>query len=168
MSVNHRILPLLTIALMTLCLGQAAAQTNLLHLTPFNEPTTTINPQTLASVDVCLEPGYCINIKDSNDIEVYQSSFNGSNPFTTYYGCGQIDVSATFPAIIRAAAEATSPAAGTWSVTLDNQTNLPIPTGTTSIAICVLGTEVQAHMLLSTQAQQNVRVAQITLQVMPQ
>jgi len=32
----------------------------------------------------------------------------------------------------------------------------------------VLGTEVQAHMLVSTQAQQNVSVAQITLQVMPQ
>ncbi|NQV33533.1 MAG: hypothetical protein HQ515_12650 [Phycisphaeraceae bacterium] len=159
---------LLTIVLTTLCLGHADAQTNLLHLAPFEETTTTNTPQTLAAVDVCLAPGYCINIKDINDIEVYQSSFNGGNPFTTYYGCGQIDVSTTFPAIIRAAAEATSPAGGTWSVTLDNLPNLSIPTGTTSIAICVLGTEVQAHMLVSTQAQQNVSVAQITLQVMPQ
>jgi len=166
MSVNSRILILLAIT--GLCLGHSYAKAGSIQFQSRSDITTVIHPLTVATIAVCLDPGYCINIKDANDIEVYQSTIHGGNPFTTYYGCGQVNVLTTFPAIIRATAEAASIAQGDWSVTLDGQTVLPISIGTTSIAICVLGVQVYAHLLVSTEAQENVSVARVTLQVMPQ
>jgi hypothetical protein len=168
MSVRNRTLSHLIIAVTTLCLGHTYAQPDSLHFTPPSTAEEASLPQAVASIGVCLYPGYFINIQDHCDIEVYQSAFKGGNPFTTYYGCGQMDVFTTFPAVIRGTAEATSPAGGNWSATLNDETNLPISTGTTSITICVLGTEVQAHMLIATEAQDNTPVAQVTLQVIPQ
>lgn len=166
MSANRRIFSLL--ALTSLCLGSTYAKTDTLHFEPTSTTVTTYHFQAVSSICVNLDLGYFINIKDTSDIEVNQNSVNGSDPFTTYYGCGQIDVLTTFPAIIQATVEPTSPAGGLWSATLDNKTDLPIEVGMTSVEVCVLGIEVQAQLLIADHSQENVPVAQITIQVIPQ
>ena len=148
-------------------MGQTHAG-NPIHFEPSFSETTTHKFQTITDINVILNPGCFINIRDNNDIEVNQSTINGSDPFMTYYGCGQVSIFTTFPAFIQTAAKATSVAGGVWSVTLNNQDKLPIPTGATSVTVCVLGTEVAAHQLITTQAQDNVPVAEITIQIIPQ
>ncbi|MCF7975855.1 MAG: hypothetical protein K9N55_18710 [Phycisphaerae bacterium] len=130
--------------------------------------TTTYDFRAVGTIDVCVDLGYFIDVDSTNDIEVYQDTVHGSDPFMTYYGCGQIDVFTTFPAIIKGAATATSVAGGHWSVTLNSQTDLAIAKGTTPVVICVLGTDVQTQLLITAQAQDNVPVAEITIQVAPQ
>jgi len=129
---------------------------------------TTFDSKTITSIDVILDPGCFIDLKDVNGIEVNQTTIDGSDPFMTYYGCGHVNISTSFAAFITGIARATSPAGGTWSATFNNQTYLRLPVGSTSVAICVLGTQVETHMLVTSHAQQDVPVAEITIQVAPQ
>jgi hypothetical protein len=167
MSIKQRVFFLLAIT--AFCLGHNTARPDTLYFKPPTPVKITYEYQTAATIGVCLELGEYINIQDANGIKVYQAALNGGDPFTTYYGCGQIDVYTTFPAILRTKTESTSPAGGTWSATLNSKTHLPISEGgTTSVKVCVLGIDVHAYMLIASQAQANVPVAQITIQVMPQ
>ncbi|MCP4450356.1 MAG: hypothetical protein GY809_02765 [Planctomycetes bacterium] len=166
MLIKQRAFCLLTVAAM--CLGHNIALSDPLYFQPPTPVKITYEYQSVATIGVCIDLGDYINIQDANAIKVYQAAFNGSDPFTTYYGCGQINVYVTFPAVLRAKAESTSPAGGTWSATLNHQTHLPIPTGTSDVTVCVLGTEVHAYMLVASEAQANVPVAQIIIQVIPQ
>jgi hypothetical protein len=130
--------------------------------------TTTYDYQLASTIEVCLNLGYFINVNSASDIEVYQDATHGGNPFMTYYGCGQIDVLTTFPAVIKGTATGTSPAGGHWSVTLNDKPDLAIPIGTSPVVVCVLGTEVQTQLLITSQVQENTPVAVITIQVTPQ
>lgn len=166
MSICSRIIAL--IAIVTICLGRAQADKDTLYYEPTSTSVTTYPFSPVTTIDVCLDTGYFITLKDNVDIAVYQSSDHGSDPFTTYYGCGQIEVYTTFPAIIRASAEATSAAEGTWSATLNGSDTMTVSPGTNPIVVCVLGIDVQAHLLFSDHSQDHTTVAQITVQVIPQ
>jgi hypothetical protein len=167
MSINKQML--IGLMIISVHLGHSCAKADSLHFfTPSSTTVTTYQYEPIGVMDVCLDMGYFINVRDTDDIEVSQSTMHGGNPFTTYYGCGEMEVYATFPIMLKTTVTPTSLAGGNWSATLNNQSTLALPIGATSVAVCVLGMEVQTHQLITHQAQENVPVAEVTIQVIPQ
>ncbi len=166
MSVNKKML--IGLVIMSIHLGQHPIEADTLHfMAPSKTSITTYHYEPVSTVDVCLDVGYFIKVNDTNDVKVSQSDMHGGDPFTTYYGCGEMHIFTTFPILLQTAVKATSPAGGNWSATLNSQSQLSLTPGRNSVAICVLGTHVQTHQLITDQAQENVSVAEITIQVIP-
>lgn len=138
---------------------------------PVSYPPTTstiYHYKSVATLDVILDPGYFITIINDPSIQVHQTSSFNTDPFSTYYGCGIAKIIATFPAMIKAEAHSTSSANGTWYVTLNNQESLALDTGITPVTICVVGMHVQTQMLIQSETQSKVPVAEIIIQAAPQ
>ncbi|MCP4451110.1 MAG: hypothetical protein GY809_06590 [Planctomycetes bacterium] len=74
-----------------------------------------------------------------------------------------MQIDCNFKAQLRVIAKAVSKAEGTWTATI---TPSYLATGTTAVRICVAGTSVQTHFLMG--GQNNVPVAEVTIQVMAQ
>ena len=123
--------------------------------------------QDVTIIDVVLDLGYYIHIKNQDDIKVAQASVNGSNPFFTYFGCALTDVVSNFPATIMGTVKATSVAQGHWSATFNGQSELSLNANVTSVQICVLGENVATHLLIGPEAKENVKVAELTINVIP-
>jgi hypothetical protein len=128
------------------------------------------------AIPVILDVGYYIHVVDQDPIEVTQ--FDGvpdESPYTTYWGCKLTDIVANFTADISGKATAVSAAGGSWSVYFapgasvdpwaDKVSNIIIPKGTTSVFICVLGTDVDISLLEG--GSQDVVVAEIDLEIAP-
>jgi hypothetical protein len=120
-------------------------------------PTTYV-PQTLTKLDVELDVGFYIHVVNQNSIKVTQN-----NGYKTYAGCSTTDVITNFAATLSASAVSTSAANGSWSVTLSPDS---VPVGTTAVEVCVSGTDVAIEAL--TGGTKNVKVAEVTISVVPQ
>jgi hypothetical protein len=132
-------------------------------------PSKTLHSQqSITTIDVVLDLGYYLHIINKNDIKVAQTSINGSNPFFTYSGCIFTDVVTNFPTSIRGTVKATSPAQGHWSATFNGHNELSLNPGITPVQICILGEYVAIHMLIGPEAQENVKVAELTIEVIPE
>ncbi len=125
---------------------------------------TTYQEVTICKIDVQLDVGFYIKIKDQNPIEIYQDGTIGNkDPYTNYSGCKTTDVISNFAAqlSVKAASKGT-PAGGSYSATI---TPNVVPAGTTPVQICVQGTNVNIGAL--TGGAKNVKVAEVTVSVMP-
>ncbi len=122
---------------------------------------TQLVPVEICKIDVILDVGFYIQIVDEKAIEVTQDT-QSSDPAKTYVGCKNTDVKSNFAAQILASIAGTSPAGGEWSVTVTPNT---VPAGTTSVEICVTGKKVDISKL--TGGAKNVKVAEVTLKVLP-
>lgn len=122
---------------------------------------TALVPQEVAKIDVILDVGFFIEIKDEKAIKVKQDT-SSSDPIKTYVGCKKTDVVSNFAAQLMVSAAAASAAGGSWSATIDPST---IPAGTTNVEICVKGTGVDISKL--TGGSKDVKVATVTVKVLP-
>jgi hypothetical protein len=138
-------------------------------------PTKTIYSwQDITTIDVVLDVGYYIHIKNQDDIEVSQASIDGSDPFFTYYGCSESEVISNFHATITGDVVGTSAAGGSWSATFQNLTNgggavdeCEIWPGTQQVNMCVLGKNVKIENLLEQGGEDDIKVAELTVKVVP-
>lgn len=124
--------------------------------------------QDVTTLDIVADLGFYFRFKDEKDIKVSQTSVNGSDPFLTYLGCTIMDVVTNFPATITGTVEATSPARGQWSATFNGNKEFSVNSGITPVQICVLGENVATHMLIGPEAQVDVKVAQLTIKIVPE
>ena len=108
-----------------------------------------------ATIDI----GKYIEIKDAGPIKLYQDE-SSADPFHTYEGCRDTVVECNFNAAMRGTAKATSPAQGKWTVSIDPEI---VPSGTTTVSICIMGTEVQTQYLQG--GQSDVPVAEVVIEV---
>ena len=131
-------------------------------------PTKTIYSwQPITTIDVIMDVGYYIHIVNQDDIEVSQTSIDGSDPFFTYLGCSDSEVVSNFHATITGDVVGTSAAGGEWSATFNGVDELEIVPGSQTVTICVLGKKVQIQNLEGLGGEDNVKVAELTVKVVP-
>jgi len=125
-------------------------------------------PQDVAVVNVLLNVGYYIHIKNQKPFYVDQDT-SSSNPYHTYVGCFNSDVDTNFDATISASiAGSGSPAGGNWSVTsITVNGGAPVVTaaGPNALQICVKGSDVKIENLIGG-SKDNV-VAALTIKAVP-
>ena len=127
--------------------------------------------QTVTKIDIILDVGYYIHVKDQKPIEVYQDT-SAKNPYKTYKGCKKTDILSNFEAKIDGSVSAKSPAGGGWWVKFDGQGSIVIPAGKTNVEICVGTGNLAIEKLVGDGPQglggaKNVKVAELTIRVLP-
>jgi hypothetical protein len=128
-------------------------------------PTTYV-PQEVTTIDVVLDVGYYIHVKDQKAIKVSQDT-SSSSPYTTYTGCKTTAIISNFDASVSGKMKSTSTAGGSWSAKFDGGNTLNImadPMGQ-DVEICVTGTKVALEKLVG--GAKNVKVAELTIWVLP-
>jgi hypothetical protein len=120
----------------------------------------------VTTIDVTLDVGYYIHVKDQKAIKVSQDT-SSSNPYKTYTGCKTTAVQCNFDATLTAKVVGTSPAGGKWTVTLNDgpSAQLQGTAGDDSVKICVQGSKVEIGKLVG--GSKNVKVAEVTIMVVP-
>ncbi|MCH8193008.1 MAG: hypothetical protein IIA65_03190 [Planctomycetes bacterium] len=121
-------------------------------------------PQAITTIDVILDVGFFIHVKDQDPIQVHQVS-TADNPFTTYAGCRTTDVISNFDAKLFGKVKSTSDAGGDWSATFDSSDEMHVHPGTTAVEICVRGVKVKIEKLVG--GAKDVKVAELTIWVLP-
>ena len=124
----------------------------------------TFVPQEITVIDVILDVGFFIHIKDQKPIKVSQVS-NASNPFETYAGCKTTDIIANFSAKVWGKVKGLDPSKGDWSATFDGNSEVLVGAGTTNVEICVMGEKVKIEKLQG--GSSDVKVADLTILVVP-
>ena len=119
----------------------------------------------ITTIEVCLDVGFFIHIKDQDCIKVTQDT-SASDPYKTYTGCVTSDTESNFDATLSASITDISSAGGKWSVKLNGSSTTPITKGNDSVEICVTGEKVDIGKL--TGGDSDVPVAEVTIQVVPQ
>ena len=122
-------------------------------------------PQEITTIDVTLDVGFFIHIKDQKPIKVHQDTSAGTSAFETYKGCKTTDVITNFDALIYGEVKATSPAGGNWSATFDGEDETQVSSPSENIEICVMGAEVKIEKLQG--GTKDVKVADLTILVLP-
>jgi hypothetical protein len=122
---------------------------------------TTLVPQSICTIDVTLDVGYFIHIKDQDPIKVNQDGSDG-DPYHDYTGCKTTDVTTNFAANLTISVGSTSAGGGSWSGSI---TPSAVPIGTTNVQICVSGKDVAIEKLYG--GTKNVKVAEATINVVP-
>jgi hypothetical protein len=128
-------------------------------------PTTYV-PQEVTTIDVVLDVGYYIHVKDQKAIKVSQDT-SATNPYTTYTGCKTTKIISNFDASVSGKMSSSSPAGGSWSAKFDGGSSVSImadPSGQ-DVEICVTGTKVALEKLEG--GAKNVKVAELTIWVLP-
>jgi hypothetical protein len=128
-------------------------------------PTTYV-PQEVTTIDVILDVGYYIHVKDQKAIKVSQDT-SSSSPYTTYTGCKTTAIISNFDASVSGKASSSSAAGGSWSAKFDGSSSVSIaanPAGQ-DVQICVTGTKVALEKLEG--GAKNVKVAELTIWVLP-
>jgi len=120
-------------------------------------------PQEVAKIDVVMDVGYFIQIKDQNPITVVQDT-SSTAPYTTYIGCKKTDVFSNFNAQLLLSAAAVGDAGGSWTATATPNI-VPKSKSATSVEICVKGTNVNISKLEG--GTKGVKVAEVTIKVLP-
>lgn len=123
-------------------------------------------PQNVTTIDVQMDVGYYIHVKDQKPIKVHQNT-DAKNPYTTYKGCKKTDVISNFDAIIWGTVAAKSAAKGNWSAKFDGKSKLPISAGKTNVEICVFGSKVNIGALTGLGGKKKYKVAELTIKVLP-
>ena len=122
-------------------------------------------PQEITTIDVTLDVGFFIHIKDQKPIKVHQDTTAGSNAFETYKGCKHTDVITNFDAMIYGEVTATSPAGGSWTATFDGHAETKVSSPSENVEICVMGSKVKINKLQG--RSKDVKVADLTILVLP-
>ncbi len=120
--------------------------------------------QEITVIDVIMDVGFFIHVKDQDPIEVHQDP-TADNPFRTYVGCRTTDVISNFEAKLSGKGKSKSPAGGDWSAKFNGESNLVIPVGTTVVDICVTGKKVNIDKLQG--GTKDFKVAEISIRVLP-
>ena len=122
-------------------------------------------PQEITKIDVTLDVGFYIHVKDQKPIKVHQDT-SASNPYQTYKGCKTTEVVSNFEARVFGKVASTSPAGGSWSATFDGHENAHVHTGSNNLDICVMGSKVKIDKLQG--GAKDVKVAELTIMVLPE
>jgi hypothetical protein len=122
-------------------------------------------PQEITTIDVVMEVGYYIHVKDQKSIKVSQDT-SASDPYKTYKGCKNTDIVSNFDAKVSGSVAAASAAGGSWSAKFDGGSSVTIAPGTTNVQICVYGKKVDIGSL-GGQAGKEVKVAVLHIMVVP-
>lgn len=155
---------LIAIAILAIALPAIAADTQKYHKPWDSTTVVTYHWQDVSQISVCMDVGYWIQVDYDDCIEVEQDSSLG-DPYYSYSGCAiGVVVKTNFDATIKATAASSSAAGGTWAATIEGASTYDIHPGSTTVDICVTGTEVDISKL--TQAD-NVEVAVVTISVIP-
>ena len=123
---------------------------------------------TVTTIQVCLDVGYFIQIKDTDCIKVTQDT-SASDPYKTYVGCITTDVESNFDATLTAKIKKDPlnlGSGGDWKVKLDGGSSVHVHVGDTNVEICVVGKKVNIAKLQG--GDSDVVVAEVTIQVVPQ
>jgi len=172
---------LIAVAILAIVLPALAGDTTTANKYHKNWPGQTVktwNYQDVRTINVVMDVGYWIEVKMEGDIEVQQdaalASAWGKSVFETYSGClghGGIDVKTNFHAALRGTAVAApgSAAAGTWAVTIGGGPIFEVMPNvqTNEISVCVTGKDVKIQNLNAQGGVDNLRVAIVTIQVIP-
>ena len=121
--------------------------------------------QNVCQIDVTMDVGYYIHVKNQDPIKVAQLEGTDANPYYTYYGCsGNRDIVTNFNATIKGSVASKSSAGGSWTAYFNGVTSLALTPGTTPVDICIKGTSVNITKL--TTGGTTITVAQLTIKVM--
>ena len=151
---------LIAIALLAIALPAVAGDLKV-H-TPW--PTQYV-AQEITTIDVVMDVGYYIHVKDQKSIKVHQNTA-ASDPYKTYRGCKTTDVISNFDAKISGKVNGTSDAGGDWKALFDGASSVTVAPGTTNIEICVEGKKVNIEKLKG-QAGTEQKVAELHIMVVP-
>ena len=121
-------------------------------------------PQEITKIDVTLDVGFYIHVKDQKPIKVHQDT-SASNPYQTYKGCKTTEVISNFDAMIYGNVKSTSPAGGSWSATFDGNDETNVSAGSSNVEICVMGSKVKIDKLQG--GAKDVKVAELSIMVLP-
>jgi hypothetical protein len=170
---------LIAVAILAIVLPALAGDTTTANKYHKNWPGQTVktwNYQDVRTINVVMDVGYWIEVKMEGDIEVQQDAALaaawGKSVFETYSGClgkGGIDVKTNFHAALKGKAEAKSDAGGTWAVTIGGGPVFEVQANvqTNEISVCVTGKDVKIQNLNAQGGVDNLRVALVTIQVIP-
>jgi hypothetical protein len=133
-------------------------------------PTSYVK-QKITTIDVILDVGYYIHVKDQKPIEIYQDT-GASDPYKTYKGCKTTDVVSNFEAKLSGSFNKTSAAGGDWSAKFNGSSTGTIPAGVTPVEICVSVTKINIENLVGDSAAglagtKNLKVAELAIMVVP-
>jgi hypothetical protein len=120
-------------------------------------------PQEITTIDVVMEVGYYIHVKDQKSIKVSQDT-SASDPYKTYKGCKTSDIVSNFNAKLSGTVNSESAAGGDWKATFSPAS---IPAGTTNVQICVSGAKVDIGNLQG-DAGKEIKVATLHIMVVPE
>jgi hypothetical protein len=121
--------------------------------------------QEITTIDVVMEVGYYIHVKDQKSIKVSQDT-SASDPYKTYKGCKTTDIVSNFDAKVSGSVSAASDAGGEWSAQFNDGGSVVIAPGTTNVNICVYGKKVAIENLKG-QAGTEQKVAVLHIKVVP-
>jgi hypothetical protein len=127
-------------------------------------PTTYV-AQEVTTIDVVMEVGYYIHVKDQKSIKVSQDT-SAKDPYKTYKGCKTTDIISNFDAKVSGSVNAESAAGGSWSAKFNGGGSVTVPAGTTNVEICVYGSKVAIEKLTG-EAGKEVKVATLHIKVVP-
>jgi hypothetical protein len=119
-------------------------------------------PQEITTIDVVMEVGYYIHVKDQKSIKVSQDT-SAADPYKTYIGDKTTDIVSNFDAKLSGTVTKDSAAGGDWSASFDPSTIAP---GTTSVKITVKGAKVDIGNLKG-DAGKEIKVATLHIMVVP-
>ena len=122
----------------------------------------TFSKVTVTTIEVCLDLGFFIQIKDADCIKVVQDT-SADDPYKTYTGCVMSAVESNFDVTITASIKDTSPAKGKWKVQLNGGDHVHVPEGDSDIEICVTGEDVEIGKLHA--GDDDVPVADVTIKL---
>ena len=134
-------------------------------------PTSYV-PQKITTIDVILDVGYYIHVKDQKPIEIFQDT-SASDPYKTYKGCKTTDIVSNFEAKLSGSFKKIK-GGGDWTATFDgNGGGSTIPAGVTSTKICVSVKKFNIEDLWETgkpeglAGTKNLKVAELNIMVVP-
>jgi len=151
---------LIALAVLAITLPAVAGDTKV-H-TPW--PTVYV-PQAIVVIDVKMDVGFYIHIKDQKAIKVHQDS-SAANPYQTYVGCKTTKVISNFDAVLSGKVVGTSLAKGSWKATFNGDKKHNFAQGSSNVEICVAASSLKIEELNG--GNTNVVVAELTVMVVPQ
>ena len=140
-------------------------------------PTSYV-PQKITTIDVILDVGYYIHVKDQKPIEIYQDT-GASDPYKTYSGCKKTDIVSNFEAKLsgKVTKAGSTQAGGSWWSKFaigdgDPTSSLVIPAGKTNVNICVGAKKFNIENMVGDSAaglagKKNLKVAELAIMVVP-
>jgi hypothetical protein len=134
-------------------------------------PTSYVK-QTITTIDVILDVGYYIHVKDQKPIEIWQES-SAADPYKTYSGCKTTDVVSNFEAKLSGSFNKTSKAGGDWSAKFNGDSTHTLAAGVHPVEICVRVVKFNIENLFETGdpaglgGTKNYKVAELKIQVVP-
>jgi hypothetical protein len=157
---------LIAIALLALALPAVAGDLKVHDPWP-----TAYVKQTITILDVILDVGYYIHVKDQKPIEIWQDT-GASDPYKTYKGCRSTDVVSNFQAKLSGSFNKIK-GGGDWTAKFNGDTTHTLDAGVHPVEICVyvknfkIEEMVESGDPLGLGGAKNLKVAELKVQVVP-